>query len=53
MTRSGSRPSAERANYVTEVGTEPPMGVQEQSPWSTGQRDFVPLKLTIFSYFRD
>ena len=29
-----------------------PSGVQGQSPWSGGQGDFVPLKLTRFCNFK-
>jgi len=48
--RGGSRPSARGAKlHNGDLGAEP----QGQSPWSGGQRDFVPLKLKTFSYFRD
>ena len=52
LPRGGSRPSAGGLNYITGVWGRSPKS-QGQSPWSGGQRDEIPVKLTTFSYFRD
>jgi len=45
--------SAKGPNDITGVWDGAHNGVQGQSPWSGGQRDEVPMKLTTFSYFID